>query len=37
MVAKVEGAELKDDDLILRMPEGIAGQFVSHRTILHLQ
>ncbi len=37
MIAKVEGAELKDDDLILRMPEGTAGQFVSHRIILHLQ
>jgi hypothetical protein len=37
MIAKVEGAELKEDNLILRMPKGTAGQFVSHRIILHLQ
>jgi glycogen debranching enzyme len=37
MIATAEGAELKDDDLILRMPEGITGQFVSHKIILHLK
>jgi len=37
MISKVEGAELKDDDLMFRMPEGTAGQFVSHRIIVHLR
>ena len=37
MIAKVEGATLKDDKLILTLPDGKAGQFISQIIFIHLR
>jgi hypothetical protein len=37
LIAKVEGAEVKEDKLILTMPEGKRGNFVSEKIAIYLQ
>jgi len=37
LIAKLEGATLKDDHLMLTFPDGNTGQFVSHSIVIHLQ
>ncbi len=36
MIAKVEGALLKDDKLILTMPNGKPGQFIAQNIVIHV-
>lgn len=37
LIAKVEGAELKGDELFITMPDGKFGNFVSHKILIDLK